>query len=191
MAGGTVEDALRRHYAASGLPSDGGQLAGAWILRIGPLSLRLRNFAWRRRALARHDIHHVLTGYECTPTGEMEMAAWEFAAGPFPSLLSTVFCLPLVGIGALMTPRRSVAAFARGRRSRTLYALPSNTDLTSLALCALRRDFLPPEQLSPTFADLAWYCALVAASVAVLVAPIALLVAVFGTAEALGIWLGA
>lgn len=174
-----VEDALRRHYAASGLPIDGGRLADTWILRIGPLSLRLRNFAWRRRALPRHDIHHVLTGYECTPTGEMEMAAWEFAAGPFPNPFSTAFCLPLVGLGALIVPRRSLAAFARGRRSRTLYAMPSTTDLASLPLRTLRADCLPAEQPSTTLADLALYSLLVGLSLAVLVAPIAPLVAVF------------
>ena len=57
----TVEDALRQHYAASGLPVDGGRFAETWTLTLGPLSLRLRNFEWRQRALQRHDVHHLLT----------------------------------------------------------------------------------------------------------------------------------
>ena len=103
------------------------------------------------------------------------MAAWEFAAGPFPSVLSTVFCLPLVAIGALIAPRRSLAAFARGRRSRTLYSLPSSSDLAPLALSALRNDFVLAERYSITFTDLALYGLLVASSAALLVAPLTLL----------------
>jgi hypothetical protein len=175
----TVEDALRQHYAASGLPADGGRFADTWTLKLEPLSLRLRNFEWRQRALQRHDVHHLLTGYACTPIGEMEMAAWEFAAGPFPSVLSTAFCLPLVAVGALIAPRRSFAAFARGRRSRTLYALPSSPDLASLALSTLRSDVVPAEPYSITFTDLALYGLLVASSAALLSAPLALL-SVFG-----------
>lgn len=170
----TVENALRLHYAASGLPADGGRYAAVWTLKLGPMSLRLRNFKWRQRALPRHDIHHLLTGYECTPKGEMEMAAWEFAAGPFPSVLSTAFCLPLVAIGALIAPRRSLAAFARGRRSRTLYALPFSEDLAPLALSTLRRAFVPTRPYSLTVADLALYGLLVASSAALLIAPFAL-----------------
>lgn len=172
---GTIGDALRQHYAASGLPADGGRFANAWTLTLGPVCVRLRNFKWRQRALLRHDVHHLMTGYECTPMGEMEMAAWEFAAGPFPSVLSTAFCLPLVAIGALIAPRRCLAAFARGRRSRTLYALPSSADLASLALSTLRNSFVPVERHSITFADLALYGLLVASSAALLVAPLAVL----------------
>jgi hypothetical protein len=171
----TVEDALRQHYAASGLRADGGRYAATWTMKLGPLSLRLRNFEWRQRALLRHDVHHLLTGYGCTPTGEVEMAAWEFAAGPFPSVLSTAFCLPLVAIGALIAPRRCFAAFARGRRSRTLYALPPNPDLAPLALSTLRSAFVAPAQYSTTCADLALYGLLVASSATLLVAPLALL----------------
>jgi hypothetical protein len=170
----TVENALRQHYAESGLPADGGRFALVWTLKLGPVSLRLRNFKWRQRALPRHDIHHLLTGYECTRTGEMEMAAWEAAAGGFPSVLSTAFCLPLVAIGALIAPRRGFAAFVRGRRSQTLYALPSTLDLASLALSTLRGAFLPTRPYSITFADLALYCLLAASSAALLVAPFAL-----------------
>jgi hypothetical protein len=174
----TVEEALRRHYSSNGLPVDGGRSADEWTLRLGPLVLRLRNVRWRQRALERHDVHHVLTGYECTPTGEMQIATWEFAAGPFPSLRSTVFCLPLVCMGALLIPRRSLTAFVRGRRSRTLYAVPSGTDLRSMEVAVLRRRFLPVAQSSVTLADVVLYLLLVGSSLALLVAPVAVVAAV-------------
>jgi hypothetical protein len=175
----TVEEALQRHYSSHGMPVDGGRSAEKWTLRLGPLILRLRNVHWRQRALERHDVHHVLTGYECTPTGEMQIATWEFAAGPFPSLRSTVFCLPLVGMGALIVPRRSLTAFVRGRRSRTLYAMPLSTDFRSMAVGVLRRQFLPEAHPSMTLADLVLYMSLVVSSLALLVAPIAILLAVW------------
>jgi hypothetical protein len=173
----TVAEALQLHYASNGLPTDGGRSAGQWALEYGPLALRLANFEWRQRALQYHDIHHVLTGYACTPTGEMEIAAWEFAAGRFPSVLSTLFCLPLVGIGAFVIPRRSFAAFARGRRSKTLYGTPLDTGLMSLDVHALRDRVLPTERRRPTARDVVAYLALSGTSLALVIAPVAVVLA--------------
>jgi ubiquinone biosynthesis protein Coq4 len=64
----------------------------------------LPNFKWRRRALPIHDLHHVIAGYEFSSYGEFEMSAWEFAAGPH--VLSTLFCLPLVSMGAVVIRAR-------------------------------------------------------------------------------------
>jgi hypothetical protein len=173
----TVGEALRRHYSSNGLPVDGGRSTEKWTLRLGPLILRLRNVGWRQRALERHDVHHVLTGYECTPTGEMQIATWEFAAGPFPSLRSALFCLPLVGLGALIVPRRSLTAFVRGRRSRTLYAMPASTDFRSMEVDVLRRQFLPEAHHSMTWADIILYVLLVASSLVLPATPVAVIVA--------------
>lgn len=118
----TMGQALARHYAANGLPPDGGRTGTAWTIRAGGREITLRNFAWRREALQLHAIHHLLTGYACTLTGELEMAAWEFAAGRFRHPTATLFCLPLIGLGFAGTPQRSYAAFLRGRSSQSLYA---------------------------------------------------------------------
>jgi hypothetical protein len=169
-----AREALRLHYAASRLPADGGRGARHWKLELGPLALRLRNFEWRRRALPYHDLHHVLTGYACTPGGELEMAAWEFAAGRFPSVLSTLFCLPLVGAGALVAPRRSFRAFVRGRHSRTLYC--SQEDPFGLSVRELREKLLPPGAPRARPRDVALYAGLAAASLLPAFAAIVLLV---------------
>ena len=79
--------------------------AATWYLGIGRLGIQLPNFEWRKRAIDKHDAHHLLLGYPCTPTGEMQMAAWEFAAGRFPHPGATLFCLPLVAMGAVLVPR--------------------------------------------------------------------------------------
>lgn len=165
----TLGEALRAHYAASGLPPDGGRSARAWAIRLGPVALPLPNWQWRRRALRHHDVHHLLTGYACTPAGEFEMAAWEFAAGRFPSAWATAFCLPLVGLGALATPRRSFAAFVRGRHSRTLYAEPLTREFLETSLADLRARTVA-DNPAATAGDLARYLALVALSLAPLLA---------------------
>jgi len=54
------------------------------------------NFSWRRAAIQRHDLHHMLTGYPFTMRGEFQVATWEFAAGRYPHWGATLLLLPLV-----------------------------------------------------------------------------------------------
>ncbi|HEX8514150.1 MAG TPA: hypothetical protein VF688_13705 [Allosphingosinicella sp.] len=118
-----------------------------WIVRADLLILPLPNFAWRRRAIDAHDVHHLLTGYPCTVRGELLIAAWEFGAGRYPHWGATLFCGPLVIAGLLYMPRRILAAWRHGRRSRSLYR---HADLESLldlplagALAMVHGDPLP------------------------------------------------
>jgi len=101
----------------------GGETAqSSWTCRVGPLVLRFRNFAWRRRALRAHDLHHLMAGYPMTMRGEFQMAAWEVGAGRYPDWRATCFCSPLIALGLLWSPRRMIAAFKAGRRSQSLYS---------------------------------------------------------------------
>ena len=60
----TVGEALAEFRQTNGLSA--GEASNAWwSCRLGPVSIRLPNFQWRRRALLAHDLHHVLTGYPC------------------------------------------------------------------------------------------------------------------------------
>src|SRR5262249_47927176 len=116
----TLREALAAFRQANGLPAD--ETASAfWTCRLGPLTLRLPNFAWRRQAILAHDVHDVLTGYPCTLGGECQMAAWEFAAGRMPQWGPALFCLPLVPLGFLWQPRRMLRALRSGRRSYSLH----------------------------------------------------------------------
>jgi hypothetical protein len=173
--------ALRRHYAASGLPQDGGHSATHWALvQVGFLVIPLGNFRWRRNALRCHDIHHLLTGYPCTLAGELQFAAWEFAAGRFAHALSTLYCMrPLLGVGALVMPARSFAAFVRGRRSRTLYATPISGALLAASVGALRQRFLPRTPPVATMRDVAAYAGLALVSLTLIALPLALLALLF------------
>ena len=116
----TLGEALTEFRKSNGLTA--GEASDSWwTCRLGPVSIRLPNFKWRRRALLAHDLHHVLTGYPCTMRGEFQMAAWEFGAGPMPHWGAALFCLPLVVVGLLLTPRRVVRAFLAGRLCRSLH----------------------------------------------------------------------
>ena len=94
---------------------------GSWPCRVGPFTLYFPDFAWRRRALAAHDLHHLMTGYPMTMRGEFQMAAWEFGAGRYPHWGATLFCAPLLLFGLLWSPAAMARAYRAGRSSRSLY----------------------------------------------------------------------
>lgn len=150
----TAQEVLTQHYRRLGLPADGGATAPRWqpLPRHLPW-LCLPNFAWRRRALPLHDLHHLLLECPWTPAGEFQMAAWEFAAGRFRHPCATAFCLPLVGLGSLACPRRTLAAFLRGRRSRTLYAQGLTPEVLGSSMAELRRATLPEAVPAPVARD--------------------------------------
>jgi len=154
---------------------EGGANASHWYPGEGILHVRLPNFAWRRRAIARHDIHHLLTGYPHTRAGEMQMAAWEFAAGRFPHPAATAFCLPLVAMGAIAFPRRTYDAFVRGRRSTSLYQTELTDDLLDSPAADLQSRFAPGSPAASTIRDKIAYAGLVGLSLAMLAAPFLLL----------------
>jgi hypothetical protein len=149
-----------------------------WYLGDGLLHLRVPNFAWRHAALARHDLHHALTGFPQTPAGEMQMAGWEFAAGRFPHAGATAFCLPLVGLGAIFLPRRTFAAFLRGRCGTSLYGLPPSSHVLALPIDELRARFAPTAPARPTVSHVLAYLRLVGLSFGLMLAPMVLLVTV-------------
>jgi ubiquinone biosynthesis protein Coq4 len=135
--GETLREALVRFHRANGLDADESSRA-SWTCRLGPLTLRLPNFAWRRRAIEAHDLHHVLTGTPCTLLGECRMAAWEFGSGRMPHWCAAAFCLPLVLLGALVAPRTTWRAYAAGRRMRNLHSVEISDALLNAPVSAVR-----------------------------------------------------
>ena len=129
----TAAEALAAYYAANGIDADPARTA-TWTCKIGPASIEFPNWKWRRNAITRHDLHHILTGYPCTMTGEMQMAAWEFAAGRYRHWAATLFCLPLALMGIILAPRKTALAFRAGLISTSLYGseLDLNHPLTAL-----------------------------------------------------------
>ena len=95
--------------------------APTWPFTIGPVTIPMPNFSWRRAAIQRHDLHHIMTGYPFTMAGEFQVATWEFAAGRYPHWGATLLLLPLVVIGTLWSPAAIWRAFIKGRGEKSLY----------------------------------------------------------------------
>ena len=180
----TVREALANHYGRMSEPLDGSSASASRWAPLARWPATLPNFAWRRRALPVHDLHHVLLGYPCTPSGEFEMAAWEFAAGRFRHVGATAFCLPLVGIGALAHPRRTFDAFARGRAGRSLYSRGLTPEMLDSTVEEVRRIVLPASPPVATWRDRVAYAAWVAAALAWIALPIFVLAVVFAIGAA-------
>lgn len=135
-----VAAALGQHYSTHGLAPNGGADDAWFRIRLGRVSLRLPNPPARRRALVFHDVNHIATGYNTTfSQGEVAIAAFEIGAGcgPFP----IVWAINLYGLGCglFCAPRAIAIAYARGRRSTSIYrqALPRHV-LLQMTVGAVR-----------------------------------------------------
>jgi len=157
----TVREALAQYHRRNGFKGDSNYSETIQIRVNGEIA-DLPNFRFQRGLLARHDLHHVLTGYGTDLRGEAEMGAWEIGAGslrwkttshvPRPDSGPEHFALggiallymALNNVGALclgvIAPWRTLRAFVRGLRSRSLYGddTPYEAILSS-DLDALRR----------------------------------------------------
>lgn len=134
----TVGEALARFRDENGLRHDE-HLARCWVIKAGFFVFPVPNFAWRRKAITAHDVHHMLTGYPCTVSGEFQIAAWEFGAGRYPHWGATLFCSPLILVGFFWSPRKMTDAFRHGRRCRSLYRPDLVESLLKLPVPVARR----------------------------------------------------
>ena len=141
----TLRQARARYFARAGF--DEGSYTERWVvirLRGIPV-LAFPNTAGRVRAIRRHDLHHVLTGYDTTLRGEGEVGAFELASGCRDYLAAWVLNT-LAALGAVfVAPGAVVRAFRRGRRARNLYHEPWNDAWLDEPVAALRtRLEIPP-----------------------------------------------
>lgn len=176
----TLREARDLFYAAHEFPQDGGVTRAKWSpIGCRDLKVYLPNFKWRRKAIPFHDLHHIVADYEFCPTGEFQVAAWEFAAGKYPNIFTTLFCIPLVSMGALSIPKKQFRAFVRGRRSRTLYGNYDYETLLNKTLGEIRREILPEKKNKVGFDDYFEYAKLVFLSAMVIATPLLLMVLMF------------
>jgi len=113
--------ARTQYWQTNGFGADGGDSL-AWVpLKVWKLTLKIPNTEGRRRAVRLHDLHHVVTGYDTTWTGEGEIAAWELASGCFRWKAAFVLNAFAMAVGFVIAPRRIVRAWARGRATQNLY----------------------------------------------------------------------
>jgi len=175
----TIGEARARYFAANRL-GEGGYDA-RWVkLMAGPVPFFLPNTRQRVRSVRLHDIHHVLTGYETTWTGEGEISAWEIGSGCADHWAAWGLNLSGMAIGLFIAPRATYEAFIRGRHSANLYSGEFDPALLSETVAGLRARLLLDRATSAaSAADRVSFAAWSAASLAALSAlPAALIAAV-------------
>src|SRR5215203_1637137 len=126
----TIRSARAEYFERSGFARDGGY-TDRWVRlkASGVTVLVFPNTAARVRSVKLHDIHHVLTEYDTTWTGEAEIGAWELASGCARHYAAWMLNIGAVGIGMLFAPKRVWTAFKRGRRSDSLYRTTFSDEL--------------------------------------------------------------
>lgn len=117
-----MRDARGTYFEKNKFGADGGY-ADVWVdFKLGPIPFPFPNSAARVRAVKFHDLHHVLTGYDTSFAGEVEISAWELGAGCKSMIAAWLLNLGGLAVGMYFAPRRVFRAFVRGRHSTTLYA---------------------------------------------------------------------
>jgi hypothetical protein len=128
-----------------------------WVkLPVGPFTLYLPNVGPRRQAVPLHDVNHVITEYPTNWTGEFEISGYELGSGLGSFWFGWVIDLQGVWGGVLLRPIRTLRAFARGRRARSVYSQYSlDSSLKNMRLGDLRAALgvVRKDDVSVTIAD--------------------------------------
>jgi hypothetical protein len=138
-----VRDARGAFFRSAGLPNDGGYSAPHIHFRVGTLSFTLPNSAARRQAVPLHDLHHLVTGYDTSWTGEAEIAAWELAGGCSSYRAAWLLNLLAFPLGLLIAPVRTWRAFRQGRSSKNFYDSEWDEKWLDTSLGSLRAHLSP------------------------------------------------
>lgn len=124
-----TEEALNRHFVAAGIYAEGCTRESRYpahlvSLQLGHWQLPIFPILDRSGPIVLHDIHHMLTGYPTTWTGEAEIAGWEVASGGCRwHLLYWLDRLSFLVIGLVIAPRATWRAWRHGKGQRNLYGL--------------------------------------------------------------------
>jgi hypothetical protein len=86
-----------------------------WV-KVGPIAVPVPHPG----QLHWHDLHHLVLGYRPDLVGEMEISAFELRTRPRTAVV-LLLCVAGVVTGLIWAPRRTMAAWRRGRGARNLY----------------------------------------------------------------------
>jgi hypothetical protein len=140
----TPRQLLPSFYKQYDLSNDGGQ--GSFYVKIEftkRIFIYFPNFDARRKAVFKHDIHHIATGYTSTFSGETEISAWEIASGCRHYRAAFLLDLHGMTIGALYNLPGVYKAFVKGRRTKNLYSdIYSDEQLPDIPLQTIREQLL-------------------------------------------------
>ena len=135
----SLGEARAIYFAANSIPPDG-RYGDRWVhVRIGPIPFAFPNTTGRRRVLAAHDLHHVLTGYKTNIRGEGALAAWEIGAG-CRDRTGLRLELRVLGFALVRWPRELFHAFVRGRRCGHLLGTACDDRLLARPVGSVRQE---------------------------------------------------
>jgi len=155
----TPKEALSVFYKENNLGDDGGNSSSSVKIEIGKnFCFYFPNFDQRRKAVLKHDIHHLLTGYNTSFKGECEISAWEIASGCKKYRAAFFINTSGVMIGLLITLPGVLSAFARGRKTKNLYSDElTPEEQMNLSIEELRKRFyldVVPKETKPGLSDI-------------------------------------
>jgi hypothetical protein len=175
----TLARARDDYFRINGFGDDGGYNADWVDFKLGPIPMPFPNTPSRKRAVRYHDLHHALTGYATDLTGEFEISAWEIASGCADHVAAWYLNLSGMVGGLLSAPRRTVAAFVRGRHSRSLYRVAYDDALLGRTVGEMRHELgLDAPSARAGAGDVAWLALASLAGLAIGLVMLALLVPV-------------
>jgi hypothetical protein len=174
----TLRDARQQHFERSAF-GDGGYTS-RWVkLQIGPIPLYFPNTKARVRAVKLHDLHHVLTEYDTTWSGEAQIGAWEVASGCGGHYAAWFLNLNAFALGLGIAPRAVYRAFMRGRSTSNLYTGQFDESLLAKRVGTTRRELrLDGSMGLPLVVDQAVFTVWAVTAALCLVAPFACVAAV-------------
>jgi hypothetical protein len=144
----TVREARAQYFAVNNFGWGG--YDDKWVkVEYGWLRFYFPNTKGRVKVVKYHDLHHILTEYGTSLSGETEIGAWEVATGCTRSLAAWLLNLSALAWGLVINSKGVYKAFLRGRQSANLYHLPFNDELLSLKVGDLRRQLNLDERLHP------------------------------------------
>jgi hypothetical protein len=134
----TLRDARTQYFAVNNFGWGG--YDDKWVkVEYGLLRFYFPNTKGRAKVVKYHDLHHILTEYGTSLSGETEIGAWEVATGCTRSLAAWLLNLSGFAWGLVINPKGVYKAFLRGRQSANLYHLPFNDELLSSRVGDLRQ----------------------------------------------------
>ncbi|MBA3322125.1 MAG: hypothetical protein H0T45_11860 [Pyrinomonadaceae bacterium] len=144
----TLRDARTQYFAVNNFGWGG--YDDKWVkVEYGVLRFYFPNTKGRVKVVKYHDLHHILTEYGTSLSGETEIGAWEVATGCTRSLAAWLLNLSGFAAGLVINPQGVYKAFLRGKHSANLYHLPFNDELLSSRVGYLRQQLNLDEPLRP------------------------------------------
>lgn len=135
----TLREARDRYFEINHFENGG--YDEAWVkMKAGPIPIAFPNTKSRVRSVKLHDLHHVLTEYPTTWTGEAEIGAWEISTGCADHYPAWVLNFYAYAIGLVIAPENTYRAFMRGRRSANLYRRVYDEALLARTVGSMRRE---------------------------------------------------